>query len=304
MAGRHGELQVRDAEPFREAAFRGDATQADAGPARLPETAAVSTRHATSAGERPQTANVTYTTGSPEGLAESRRSDAEVRDDVKMALDGKPGIARKRLEDELLLRNHSENVAVPLMDVEMANGDFASAYKVAVPYVKQGQPTNQLLLRASLAAAKCGEVYEGQRDFLVKHLVDIYAPSEVLPWLPSGESADAIATLSAYSIALEVGTRRRDGRALPFYEMARSSDPTNPLFCSGAAACLAEKYRYTEAITVLASAYARSRGGMHDEIRASIWYDREALRKVGEGHPLYPPPVQSGTGAGPTTIKP
>jgi hypothetical protein len=184
----------------------------------------------------------------------------------------------------------------------MANGDFVDAYKVAVPYVKQGHAGTELLLRASLAAAKCGEVYDGQRAFLVNYLVGIFAPSTILPWLPSAESADVITTLSAFSVAEESGTRWRDARALPFYEMARSSDPTNPLFCSADAACLAEAYRYTEAIKVLASGYARARDWLHDEIRASIWYYREALKKVGDGHPRYPPPVQPGAGS--QTIKP
>ena len=229
---------------------------------------------------------------------EAGRLNAEVESDAKMGLSGQPEIARRRLEAELL-KNPSEQVAVPLMDVEMASGDFASAYKVAVPFVRRGNATTQFLLRASLAAAKCGEVYEGQRDFLVKHLVDIYAPSEIRVWLPSGESAEVVATLSAYSVAAELGTRRRDGRALPFYEMARSSDPTNPLFCSGAAASLAELNRYSEAIKVLASAYGRARDWLHDEIRGSIWYYRRDLKEVGDGHP-YPPPVATV----PTAIKP
>ena len=266
-------------------------------PKSAPSSAPASAVH-----QGPRSTHVDGIPYSPAATAEAGRLSAEVENDTKIGLNGQPEIARKRLEAELF-SNPSEQVAVPLMDVEMARGDFVSAYKVAVPFVRGGYASIGTLLRASLAAAKCGEVYEGQRDFLVKHLVGGADPSEILPWLPSGDSPDVIAALSACAIGGELGSRKLDGRALPFYEMARSSDPTNPLFCEGSALCLAEKCRYTEAIKMLASAYARSRGGMHDEIRASIWYYRRDLKEVGDGHP-YPPHTQPRTGAGSQTIKP
>ena len=256
-----------------------------------------------------RTLNITYTQTLPGADAEAMRHTNEALSDFRLG-QSQPWVARKRLEAELM-RTPDELVAKPLMDIEMAQGDFVSAYKVAVPFVRRrGGASRELLLRASLAAAKCGEVYPGQRELLVNYLVGSSDPGDILPFIPSGESPDVIAALSACAVGDDIGVHELsdghvEGKSLPFYEMARSLDSTDPLFCAGAAIGLGQKCRYSEALKVLAGAYPRTRSGyMHDELLAMIRGYRATLKEVGEGHPLYPPPIQAGTGAGPTTIKP
>jgi tetratricopeptide (TPR) repeat protein len=214
---------------------------------------------------------------------------------------GKLVEARKRLETALFTQPTEVNpdfYSVPLMDMEISQGDFLSVYKIAAGFIQNGRASQDILLRGSLAAATLGEVYPGQRDFLIRNILGRDPNSESAKGLClAGDSPEVVAALSHILIGSELLSQGEYGPAAAHYEAALVTDPRNPVISYGLGQCYNMTYRYSLGLKVLREGLPKSGTGfVHDYLMDEIRICTKNLRAVGDGHPapsyIYYPPGQ------------
>jgi tetratricopeptide (TPR) repeat protein len=207
-------------------------------------------------------------------------------------------VGAKKLLETNLLSDPQPGYAAVLADIEVANEDYVNAYKLTAPFVRNGTGTGpeDILLRASLAAASLGDVYPGQREYCVGRMgsAEEIKTSPFIAALPQGNSPDVVAAISHIAIAGEAAAQGNYRHATHHYEAALRFDPGNPAICLGLGYCYAMgSYNYTRAIETLKSGLARSeklrivKQALQYEIR-----QYETFRKLaGDGHRGWDVPV-------------
>jgi hypothetical protein len=191
-----------------------------------------------------------------------------------------------------------EFYSVPLIDMEISQGDFLSVYKIAAGFIQNGRASQDILLRGSLAAATLGEVYPGQRDFLIRNILGRDPNSESAKGLClAGDSPEVVAALSHILIGSELLSQGEYGPAAAHYEAALVTDPRNPVISYGLGQCYNMTYRYSLGLKVLREGLPKSGTGfVHDYLMDEIRICTKNLRAVGDGHPapsyIYYPPGQ------------
>ena len=193
----------------------------------------------------------------------------------------------------------SDRYTLPLMDMEIAHGDYRAVYQVAAwLYKNNGGLGGGLGVRASLAAAELGEVSPGQREFIVSVLQDRlssdndYVKSICVP----GESPSIIAGLSHLALAIEYGQQHRFSEAIPQCRAALLMNPANPYLARGLSYDYCMTYQYSKAIEAAQLGLAKVAKSSIREILLSDIRDYQSdLRRFGDGHPVitspgdYPP---------------
>jgi tetratricopeptide (TPR) repeat protein len=235
----------------------------------------------------------------PLGLTENRMSPEQIaridaftariwaqRDEADdLIAQGRLVEARSKLES-FLFRVPSEVIGAQLMDVEFIQGDYVSAYKVAVPLVRAGRVSPRLLIRASLAAATLGEVYRGQREFLISQIQGRDPNNEYAKGLSlGGDSPQVVAALSHILIGSELDSQGKHSQALPHWEAAIKVDPENSVLCRALATSYSATYRYSLAIQTAQSGldHADKTSDIYETLKIDLRRYRSQLRTLGDG---------------------
>ncbi len=194
---------------------------------------------------------------------------------------------------ETSFRAHPTDLfSVPLLDLEMDQGDYVSAYKFAAALIKSGNPPESVLLRASLAASTLGEVYPGQREFCEHILTRLELGDSSLIVLPVGDSPEVVAALSHEAIANECMSVGKYAAAVRHLEIALKVDPDNPSTCIALSICLRSVWRYREALTVAQAGLPRATTTyLKTVLKYEILASQEGLKRMAEGKMWEVPPT-------------
>lgn len=202
---------------------------------------------------------------------------------VALVRAGKLSEARARLQDDLL-KYPNELIALPLLDVDLTQGDYVGAYKVAVPFVRRGRASERLRLRASMAAAGVGEVYPGQRQFLETVLSHQHSTPDDVAALPTGESPQDLLAFSALAISNEYFETGEYAQAVPFTPVFLSWDPANPALGTAAAAEYTFAGQYKKAIAILQGELRKASENPRSTAGRIMWLAKERLKDYGDGN--------------------
>jgi tetratricopeptide (TPR) repeat protein len=207
--------------------------------------------------------------------------------------------ARQQLERSVMTHGN-ETFGVALMDLEMDQGDYASAYKVAAAFIGSGKQTQRVLLRASLAASMTGAVFSGQREFLIRNILGRDQASDFetnLVW--PGSSSSEISAMSRVLIASEFNRLGDYKKAASQYASVLQFDPGNPTLCYLLSMCYNRMGKYTLASKVANDGMKRAKSDyMQTILQSEGQHASENLHKFGEGV------VQSTTGVSKNSINP
>jgi hypothetical protein len=186
----------------------------------------------------------------------------------------------------------TELYGLPLMDLELTHDDAIDAYKIAAAFMKFPGSSIELQLRASLAAALVGEVYQGQREFVEQH-IKISMCKDSIDACPQGDSPNAVAILSALAIANDDYCQANRVDAIPYASLVLRLDPGNPGACDLLGEAIAQTtYNYTQAIGVFMKGISRAKGVTKLQLLSSIKSNNEIKQMFGDGHPFVPPVIR------------
>jgi len=223
-----------------------------------------------------------------QALGQTTEQDPVVRESkacLALAKHDLPG-AIGRLKRDLVASPRPESAYyMSILDLDLRRSDYADAYRVAAAVLSlYGDPSrsdvplvpeDQLLIRASLAAAMMGEVYKGQREFCVKLVNHNDLPSFRKDY-PQGDSPNDVACLSCLGIDVD-----------DFLELALKLDPGDPWASLRLGDAYAAAFQYSKGIAVLESGLKRNDTGFaHDYMVNALKGLKYDLAKVGDGHPL------------------
>jgi len=141
------------------------------------------------------------------------------------------------------------------------------AFAAIAPYMGPGQSDQVVLLRASLAAARCGHVYEGQRAYLwsvIQHMPGVVDDAH---FLPQGNSPAAIDAMTC--VALAITTHGWPNNHHYYTSEALRVDPGNPIACLFLAQEEGSKAKrhYTQAIHLCELGMQRATGTIRDDLK-------------------------------------
>jgi hypothetical protein len=239
----------------------------------------------------------------PEELA--RQAFLESEGDRASALEASGNYvgARTILEDLLTTKVGGSGCLLGLLDLEIAHSDYTRAFKTVAPFV-ENSADYRLWVRASLAAASIGQVYPGQREFLLKLLEgpehdpnnDAYK-AIAFP----GDTPEVIAVLSHIAYAELAGEDFTTGAQ--HWLIALQYDPGNPALSMGLSYCYYRLHRYKDAIDAAEAGLPRSgsSGRLNSTLKSNMTSARWSLTKYGEGNG---PPDERQTSSTPSTIHP
>ena len=239
----------------------------------------------------------------PEELA--RQAFLESEGDRASALEASGNYvgARTILEDLLTTKVGGSGCLLGLLDLEIAHSDYTRAFKTVAPFL-ENSADYRLWVRASLAAASIGQVYPGQREFLLKLLEgpehdpnnDAYK-AIAFP----GNSPEVIAVLSHIAYAGETGEDYN--AAVQHLLIALQYDPGNPMLSIYLAEAYYHLHRYQDAIETAEAGLPRSGNGrLRFILKSEIGSYKWNLAKYGEGNA--PPDPRQTSAAASSTIKP
>lgn len=177
--------------------------------------------------------------------------------------------ARKRLDSYLETHSNDSTIAVIAADIAFRRGDNVAAYSAIAPFVTVSS-SPEVLLRASLAAARLGEVYPGQKEYCA-NLVIFYCGAwkeEVARALPTGDETKDLEKLSLLGLAVYGNSDDADER-LFYARQELALDRGNPVAATIAWQFLMGAGKYREAASAMKDAMPRATGGM------AYWVKRE-----------------------------
>jgi hypothetical protein len=187
--------------------------------------------------------------------------------------DGLPVLAKARIESYLITYPWDDVVVPLLSDALFRLGMDAAAYELLAPRADRWAAPD-LLLRASLAAAKRGEVYSGQKEYCVNVLAGgTWAEMRqaiVQSSVPTGTSPSELVLLSYLALGAGVVVHVED-RSLSYYlGKVLEMDSLNPL----ANRCLGDfhlrNHRYPQAVNAYERALVRARDPMKRIIQRQL----------------------------------
>jgi tetratricopeptide (TPR) repeat protein len=235
-------------------------------------------------------------TFSKEVEAHASKVEAESDACLEMARKGDLDGAKRQLKSFLLTEPYGgyallnlELLGVPLLDIQLEHGEYAAAYDVASSFIRGGNTSEDLMLRASLASACLGQVYPGQREYCMQRIIGGNGNGTVAEAMPKGDTPEILAFLSGMAIGcrMEAG---RESDAIAYLEQALKLDPANPYACL----FLGDDYakvgcQYSKAIRVLQDGLTRAKPGT---LRAKLVYSLRVYQwdrwKAGDGNPALP----------------
>jgi tetratricopeptide (TPR) repeat protein len=221
---------------------------------------------------------------SPEVIARHELLMAEYERVVAEENKGHNALARRMMEADIV-QPGGEAFSMPLMDLEISQGDYVNAYKVAVPFVNTSIDP-RFFIRASLVASSLGEVYTGQKEFLLKLIQGNDPTSEASRALTlPGNSPQVLAALSHILYADELDKVGRHVEAASHYEAALAVDPGNPSISIGLATELFDIHDYSAAIKAAEAGLPRAGTGYFlIVLTGDLSTYRSDLRRFGDGH--------------------
>lgn len=166
--------------------------------------------------------------------------------------------ARQVLEGWLNAEPTDASVLPLLVDICFQQGDTSLAYQYLAPFTRSGQDPS-VLLRSSVAAARLGLVFEGQREYCVAQVLRIWNDGQdTAACLPQGTSPQAVEAISA----LALGIRPSWSLAILRYYLDRALalDPGNPMACREIASFKARAHHYQAAVQLLDLGMQRASG--------------------------------------------
>lgn len=168
------------------------------------------------------------------------------------------------------------SILVPrLLDVYFRQGRDKEAYRLVAPYMQDGAD-DAFLLRGSLAAARLGETYAGQRQYLDRFFRERVTSrwDSVKASVPRGESARALEVLSLLAIG-KTQDGFDDANMVAFMNEANRLDPGNPVAAYALGNFYLRKHRYAEAEKAYRAGLKRAldyyRDAMRENARIAAW---------------------------------
>lgn len=187
------------------------------------------------------------------------------------ALDsGRLGPARSLLEATLSMKM-SQSGLVLLADTYLREGKHDKAYTLLAPFVHTFAGRDILLL-ASLAAAKRGEVYEGQADYCIKSILLYHSSREesVLKILPKARDARTLEFLSSLALAVKFGSTLNGAGFHHYMSLALEIKPTDVFANFHAADMFIQKKDYLSAKRSLHLVQERGNGFMSGFVKRKL----------------------------------
>lgn len=157
------------------------------------------------------------------------------------------------------------------------------AFAAIAPNMWPGRSDQEVLLRASLAAARCGHVYEGQRAYLWSVIHHMSGVVDDAHFLPQGNSPAAIDAMTCIALAI---TTSGESKLHHYYTSeALRVDPGNPIACLFLAQEEGSKAKrhYTQAVHLCELGMQRATGTIRDDLK-ELWIGMDYLkRQFGDG---------------------
>ena len=210
-------------------------------------------------------------TDTPEHLGLAKEMQQR-EDEAKAALaDGRPADAVKWLTKpgKFLPKGAvvDENL---LFDAYLWLGKTDEAYKLFTGVPLDKSASDETLVRASLVAALKGEVYEGQREYLVRQVA--FSPGSPEPtWIPVGYSPKAVAMLSLIELGAVVSAHS-DEPNLYFYSSEALKLDATCCWAAGIYAGIMTKFgHFQEAKRALLGAMDRAVGDEKVSLKYLLW---------------------------------
>jgi tetratricopeptide (TPR) repeat protein len=192
----------------------------------------------------------------------------------QLIVQGRPVEARALLEAFLSAHPTEESIVPTLADACFRLDLNQRAYDLLAPFARTGA-MGDTLLRASLAAARGGEVYSGQKQYCVNVLAggDDYPELKeaiIFSSVPSGNAARDIELVSL--LALGTGTRfnLHEHNQIYYLSQALQIDPGNSLANWTVGDVHLGKQRYAQAVVAYERALVRAREPMKRIIQRQL----------------------------------
>lgn len=148
----------------------------------------------------------------------------------QLAQRGQWAEARAKCKELMQFDHGNPSACEDLADIDFHLGNYSEAYDELVPVASPSQsPT--VMLRLSLAAAKTGQVFPGQREYVLSFLDHGYFGNnmlpEFIPLLPSGDSPKTLIFLSHLALANLDSLGRWDTLTKFHFDEANKIEPNN-----------------------------------------------------------------------------
>lgn len=202
-------------------------------------------------------------------------------------IDLKQGHAEKaaaRLQARLDAYPWDSTITPDLADAYFRLDKSSLAYQALAPYATiDADP--QLLLRASLAAAKKREVYDGQKQYCLKVIGSYTDPQTTALAFSGGETPAAVELASWVAIGVDANSSHNPDTAAFYFKQALKKDPSNPI----ANLLLGEIYQahgeYANAVACFQKALPRAVGKTRDciqiDLRTASYAAKQKAKKGG-----------------------
>lgn len=186
--------------------------------------------------------------------------------------------ARSMLEGGMAQYPSDPMMAQALADVCFRQNQPGQAFAVLAPLCTSNAEPRVLVL-ASLAAARRGIVYDGQRDYVAGYALRMgygSGAADNARSLPQGNTARAVEALSCIAIASTAFYYEDDRRY--YLSEALRLDPGNPLACFQLGSIELAQRHYGAAAQLFSRGTARADGDLLDTLRqrrgdAQYWHD-------------------------------
>jgi hypothetical protein len=169
-----------------------------------------------------------------------------------------------------------------LADVYFRRQNPQQALAILAPRVSS-QSTSEILLRGSLASARTGRVFQGQREFVVREIVGhwtIFRVTDNSTWLPQGNTPHDLEIMSC----LALGTAANYSDIAPRFYLSETLrlDPGNPLACYAMGGSEVNAKHYAAAERLFEAGLARCSGKLHDSMLEKLKATRYLRRISGQ----------------------
>lgn len=150
---------------------------------------------------------------------------------------------------------------VLLSDLLIGENRLQEAYDTVAPYCTQGA-FQQVLLRGALVSAMKGEVYLGEKEFLMQVLRRRYDPKDLSDAFGGAEGKPNMATLACAALAsdsIATGDKLNTGM---YCSRLDTLDPRNPIAAEGLSELACNEGHYVVALRIVDAAIPRCSGEM------------------------------------------
>ena len=179
-----------------------------------------------------------------------------------------------------------------LFDAYLWSGRLDDAYDLMAGMPLDNTASEETLLRASLVAALRGEVYKGQREYVMS-VVNRFDGNKGAGWVPDGYSPKSIAVLSAIMVSGSASLHNDAPNRFFYISEALKLDPTSSAAAGEYAYIMIELGHYKEATRALMGAMDAAEGFdkflLKDKLQMAQWYLNHPNAKSGYHYAMRDP---------------